>query len=124
MDSNRVAEDFYRAHPDWICVDAEGKPYRQADKYITCINSPYYSEYLPRIMTEVIKRSRPDGFSDNSWPGMPRDRICQCRNCSEKFFARAGIALPKVHDWASENYRAGSAGTTSGGPSSGTSTIP
>ena len=105
MDSNRVAEDFYRAHPDWICVDAEGKPYRQADKYITCINSPYYSEYLPRIMTEIIKRSRPDGFSDNSWPGMPRDRICQCRNCSEKFFARAGIALPKVHDWASENYR-------------------
>ena len=24
MDSNRVAENFYRAHPDWICVDANG----------------------------------------------------------------------------------------------------
>jgi hypothetical protein len=38
MDSNRVADDFYRAHPDWICVDADGNPYRQADKFITCIN--------------------------------------------------------------------------------------
>jgi Hypothetical glycosyl hydrolase 6 len=105
MDSNRVADDFYRAHPDWICVDPDGKPYVQADKYITCINSPYYSEYLPRIMEEIIHRSQPDGFSDNSWAGLSRDRICHCRNCSEKFFAWAGVGLPKSHDWSSEGYR-------------------
>ncbi len=105
MDSNRVAENFYRAHPDWICVDADGKPYRQADKFITCINSPYYSEYLPRVMEEIIERSRPDGFSDNSWPGMPRERICHCRNCREGFFAHASLDLPKTHDWSHENYR-------------------
>jgi hypothetical protein len=105
MDSNRVADDFYRAHPDWICVDAEVNPYRQADKYITCINSPYYSEYLPQIMEEIIRRSRPDGFSDNSWAGMPRDRICQCENCAQKFFAWAHVPLPKSHDWSNENYR-------------------
>jgi hypothetical protein len=105
MDSNRVADDFYRAHPDWVCVDLEGKPYRQADKYITCINSPYYSEYLPQVMEEIIRRSRPDGFSDNRWAGMPRDRICQCENCAQKFFAWARVPLPKSHDWSSENYR-------------------
>jgi hypothetical protein len=105
MDSNRVAEDFYRAHPDWICIDTDGKPYRQADKFITCINSPYYSEYLPQVMTEIIETYRPDGFSDNSWPGMPRDRICHCRSCREQFFARSGLDLPKTHDWSQESYR-------------------
>jgi len=28
MDSNRVHEDFYRAHPDWFARDANGEPYR------------------------------------------------------------------------------------------------
>ncbi|MEH7901475.1 alpha-amylase family protein [Rhizobium laguerreae] len=105
MDSNRVAEDFYRAHPDWICLDIEGKPYRQADKYVTCINSPYYSEYLPLIMEEIIERSRPDGFADNSWAGIPRKNICYCRYCEEKFFTSSGVDLPRRHDWGDENYR-------------------
>ena len=106
MDSNRVADDFYRAHPDWICVDVEGKPFRQADKYVTCINSPYYSEYLPKVMEEVIRRYRPDGFSDNSWPGMSRERMCHCRNCATKFAERTGLALPRKADWSNETYRA------------------
>ncbi len=105
MDSNRVAEDFYRAHPDWICVDATGKPYRQADKYITCINSPYYWEYLPQVMREIIEHSNPDGFADNSWAGIPRKNICHCRHCAEQFRAHAGIDLPSAQDWSDERYR-------------------
>src|SRR5438128_1408652 len=34
MDCNRVAEDFYRAHPDWFARNAAGEPYRAADKYV------------------------------------------------------------------------------------------
>ncbi|CDN52027.1 alpha-amylase family protein [Neorhizobium galegae] len=105
MDSNRVAEDFYRAHPDWICVDATGKPYRQADKYVTCINSPYYWEYLPQVMREIIEHSNPDGFADNSWAGIPRKNICHCRHCAEQFRAHAGIDLPSAQDWSDERYR-------------------
>lgn len=105
MDSNRVAEDFYRAHPDWIAVDLEGRPYRQADKYVTCINSPYYSEYLPEVMREIIGRSSPDGFADNSWAGIRRENICHCRHCHAAFFEFAGIDLPTSHDWEDERYR-------------------
>lgn len=105
MDSNRVAEEFYRAHADWICLDAEGRPYMQADKYITCINSPYYSEYLPQILTEIIERSQPDGFSDNSWAGIDRGRICHCRHCKAAFGERTGLDLPRYHDVKSETYR-------------------
>src|SRR3954452_19806404 len=54
MDSNRVAQDFYEAHPNWACRDIHGDPYRQADKFVTCIGSPYYTEYLPAVMEEII----------------------------------------------------------------------
>ena len=106
MDSNRVAEDFYKAHPDWICLDIDGNPYRQADKYVTCIGSPYYSDYLPRIMEEIIARSHPDGFSDNSWAGLPRGNICYCEHCKTQFSNYAGAELPRSHDWANPAYRA------------------
>lgn len=105
MDSNRVAEEFYAAHPDWICRDGDGEPYRLADKYITCINSPYYGEYLPEILREIIRRTSPDGFADNSWAGIPRQRICYCRHCADRFHSYAGTDLPRRHDWSNEIYR-------------------
>src|SRR5688500_14898770 len=47
MDSNRADERFYVEHPDWFTMDAEGKPYRSGERYIACVNSPYYDEFLP-----------------------------------------------------------------------------
>ena len=59
MDSNRTAEDFFKAHPDWFARDLDGEPYRAADKYVACINSAYYNEYLPGVLREIIERSAP-----------------------------------------------------------------
>jgi hypothetical protein len=106
MDSNRTAEDFFKAHPDWFTRDSEGTPYRAADKYITCINSPYYDEYLPDVLREIIGRSRPDGFTDNSWAGLGRGSICYCSNCERKFRAKTAQALPRRADWDDPVYRA------------------
>jgi hypothetical protein len=100
MDSNRAAEDFFKAHPDWFARDREGKPYRSADKYIACINSPYYDEYLPGVLREIIERSHPEGVTDNSWAGMGRESICYCANCERKFGA-----LPRAADWSDQTYR-------------------
>jgi hypothetical protein len=105
MDSNRAGEDFFKAHPDWFARDAEGRPYRAADKYIACINSPYYDEYLPAVLGEIVERSRPDGFTDNSWAGLGRDSICYCGNCERTFRAKSGAALPKRADWDDSGYR-------------------
>ncbi len=105
MDSNRTAEDFFKAHPDWFARDASGAPYRAADKYVTCINSPYYDEYLPAVITEIIERSHPEGVTDNSWAGLGRDSICYCANCTRKFRDKTGAALPKMHDWNDRVYR-------------------
>lgn len=105
MDSNRTAEDFYREHPGWFAVDSQGKPYRAADKYVTCVNSAYYDEYLPDIFREIIERSKPDGFADNSWSGLGRDSICYCANCARKFRDRTGKDLPRKPDWNDAAFR-------------------
>ena len=105
MDSNRAAEDFFQAHPDWFARDIEGKPYRAADKFIACINSAYYDEYLPEVLREIVNRYRPEGVTDNSWAGMGRENICYCANCERKFSAKAGLPLPRRADWDDPAYR-------------------
>src|ERR1700737_1983224 len=65
MDCNRTTEDFFRAHPDWFARDQSGQPYRAADMFITCVNSPYYDEYIPSVLSEIIERTHPEGFGDN-----------------------------------------------------------
>jgi hypothetical protein len=105
MDSNRTAEDFFKAHPDWFTRKKSGEPYRAADKYVTCINSPYYDQYLPGMLIEIIERSHPDGFADNSWSGLARENICYCENCARKFKDTAGQSLPEAKDWDNHTYR-------------------
>ncbi len=105
MDSNRTSEEFFRAHPDWFARDSSGNPYRAADKYITCVNSPYYDQYIPDVMREIVDRSHPEGLTDNSWSGLGRDSICYCDNCSRKFHDTIGSPLPAKKDWANPAYR-------------------
>lgn len=105
MDSNRTAEDFYQAHPGWFARNASGAPYRAADRYVTCVNSPYYDEYIPGILREIIERSRAQGITDNSWSGLGRDSICYCDNCSKKFRDNTGQPLPRRHNWDDPVYR-------------------
>ena len=105
MDSNRADERFHLEHPDWFTVDADGRPYRSGDLFISCVNSPYYDEYLPGVLREIVERSQPDGFADNSWSGLDRSHICYCDWCARSFRAAAGAALPRSHDWDSDAYR-------------------
>lgn len=105
MDSSRTAEDFYRAHPDWFARTADGQPYRAADQYTTCVNSAYYDEYLPEVLREIVQRSKPEGFTDNSWAGMGRASICYCDNCQRKFRAKTGQAIPRRANWDDAAYR-------------------
>ena len=105
MDSNRAGEDFFQAHPDWFARDRDGHPIRAANKYVACVNSPYYEQYLPDVLREIIERSRPDGFTDNSWAGLGRDTICYCDNCARVFRAKTAQALPPTADWNAPAYR-------------------
>ena len=105
MDSNRATEAFYQQHPDWFARDREGKPYRAGERYISCVNSDYYNEFLPGILREIIERSQPDGFTDNSWSGLGRQQICYCANCVGSFREATGAELPTRVDWDNPVYR-------------------
>jgi len=105
MDSNRAHRDFYEAHPDWFAVDRQGAPFRAGDLFITCINSPYYDEYIPDILREVIEHAHPEGITDNSWSGLDRESICHCKHCAKRFREFSGASLPREKDWSSDVYR-------------------
>ena len=123
MDSNRADEPFYHAHPDWFAVDAAGKPHRAGDRYLACINGPYYREYLPQILKEIIERYHPDGFTDNSWTGAGRRTICHCDACRSSFraFTQDNCRTPRQARLERPRLPpAGSAGATPAAPSCGT----
>lgn len=105
MDSNRAHEEFYRAHPDWFAHDAQGKPYVVTGLYVACVNGPYYREYLPAILREIVSGYRPDGITDNNWNGPQRHQPCHCVHCERSFRARSGAALPRAVNWDDPVYR-------------------
>jgi hypothetical protein len=105
MDSNRTHEASYRANPEWFAVDRAGKPYQAGDLYFTCINSPYYDEYLPDVLREIVDRSHPEGITDNSWSGLDRESPCYCAHCERRFRERSGKPLPARKDWDDPAYR-------------------
>jgi hypothetical protein len=105
MDSNRAHEDFHRAHPDWFAHDADGKPYVVTGLYVACVNGPYYREYLPAVLREIVSNYRPEGVTDNNWNGPQRHQPCYCAHCEKSFHARTGGALPRKVDWDDSNYR-------------------
>lgn len=105
MDSNRAHEDFYRAHADWFARGADGKPYVVTGLHVACVNGPYYREYLPAVLREIVTNYHPDGVTDNNWNGPQRHQPCFCANCEASFRARTGQALPTRVDWDDANYR-------------------
>ncbi|MDR1374776.1 MAG: beta-galactosidase [Treponema sp.] len=105
MDINRAVEDFYRARPEWFSRHSDGSPFFTQGRYLSCVNSGYYKEYIPEILTEIIERYHPDGFTDNSWTGIPRGSICYCDNCKQSFRDYSGGELPEKADHDDPVYR-------------------
>jgi len=105
MDSNRADKAFLDAHPEWFARDARGSPYVVTGLYVACVNGPYYREYLPAVLREIVTRYHPDGVTDNNWNGPQRHQPCYCANCERAFEARCGSAIPRDADWDDDLYR-------------------
>ena len=111
MDCGSAFEVFYKAHPDWFAVNAAGEPYTTGSAedgvvlYTTCINGPYYDEYIPSILREIIAHEKPEGFTDNHWAGLGRESMCYCVHCKAKFHQFSGKDLPARKDWDDPTYR-------------------
>ncbi|MDE7353959.1 MAG: beta-galactosidase [Acetatifactor sp.] len=105
MDINRATGKMLEQHPEWFAVNEKGEPYRAGERFVTCLNSGYYKEYIPKLLEEIIQEYHPDGITDNSWWGADEKQICHCDACKKAFFEYCGELLPKRADWKDQVYR-------------------
>jgi hypothetical protein len=105
MDINRATRELYDERPEWFARHKDGSPFIAQGRYLSCLNSAYYKEYIPEILQEIIERYHPDGFTDNSWTGISRKSICYCDNCKRGFKEFSGADLPDAADYSEPRYR-------------------
>lgn len=94
-DPHATYNDVQAAHPDWIAVDASGKPRRHwssPEMWVTCAYGPYNFEFMTEVHKEIMSRYHPDGLFFNRWNG---SGDCYCQHCSENFKAATGFDLPR-----------------------------
>jgi hypothetical protein len=94
-DPHGTYDDLQAAHPDWIAVDAEGKPRRHwasPEMWVTCAYGPYNFEFMTAVHREIMTRYRADGIFLNRWDGSGQ---CYCQHCVANFKATSGLDLPR-----------------------------
>jgi hypothetical protein len=95
-DPHATYDDAAAAHPDWIAVDANGKPRRHwasPEMWVTCGLGPYNFEFMTEVKKEIMSRYRVDGIFINRWDG---SGPCYCEHCANNFKAAAGFDLPRT----------------------------
>ena len=93
-DPHATYDDVRHAHPDWIAVDAKGKPRRHwasPEMWVTCGLGPYNFEFMTAVTREIMHRYGVDGIFINRWDG---SGMCYCEHCRRNFRAAAGFPLP------------------------------
>jgi hypothetical protein len=97
-DPHATYDDVQAAHPDWIAVDAEGRPRRHwasPEMWVTCGLGPYNFEFMTEVKREIMARYRVDGLFVNRWEG---SGMCWCEHCQSGFRAASGRDLPRTSD--------------------------
>jgi len=97
-DPHATYDDVQAAHPDWIAVDAEGRPRRHwasPEMWVTCGLGPYNFEFMTEVKREIMARYRVDGLFVNRWDG---SGLCYCEHCRAGFRVATGRDLPRTTD--------------------------
>jgi len=97
-DPHATYDDVRQAHPDWIAVDAEGKPRRHwasPEMWVTCGLGPYNFEFMTEVKKEIMARYRVDGIFINRWDG---SGMCYCEHCRKNLKEATGHDLPRTND--------------------------
>ena len=72
VDPHAIHDDAARAHPEWVAVDAEGKPRRHwayPDVWVTNAYGAYNMEFMPQVVAEIVRRYDVDAVFGNRWQG-------------------------------------------------------
>jgi len=79
------------AHPDWVCVDARGKPLSSRRGKYLCFNSPY-ADFVQTRLLELVERGADGFYFDEAH--QPKQG-CWCRYCKKRFRKETGLELPR-----------------------------
>jgi len=107
MDWSCLLPHIGRKHPDWLALDPDGKPKwewkgTRNPLMCTCPSRPYWQEYGPRELEELMSRYAIDGFFFNAW-NLPD---CRCPECQRDCKSALGERMPRHIDWSSKFGRA------------------
>lgn len=97
-DPHAANQAVYDAHPDWIAVDAQGRPRRHwADPtlWVTCGLGPYNFEFMTDVTREIMSLYQLDGIFANRWDG---SGMCYCQHCQTNFRKFSGLDLPRTNN--------------------------
>ena len=95
-DAHACWQKVYDAHPDWIRVDASGKPVRHPSDpryWETCALGPYNFDFMTSVHEEIMRLYKPDGIFTNRWAG---SGMCYCEHCRQNFREATGLDLPRT----------------------------
>lgn len=97
-DPHATYDDVQPAHPDWIAVEANGRPRRHwasPEMWVTCGLGPYNFQFMTQVKREIMLLYKVDGIFINRWDG---SGMCYCEHCSKNFKEATGEELPRTND--------------------------
>jgi len=104
-DPHATWDHVQQTHPDWIAVDAQGRPRRHWSNpqlWVTCAMGPYNFEFMTAVHNEIMERYALDGVFSNRWAG---HGTCYCEHCLRNFKAFSGLDLPRTSRRDDPAYR-------------------
>jgi uncharacterized membrane protein len=105
-DPHAAHDDLAAAHPDWIAVDAQGRPRRHwanPELWVTCALGPMNFEFMTEVTKEITQLYSVDGIFSNRWTGSGQ---CYCVHCEQNFKTYSGFELPRTSNPADAARRA------------------
>ena len=72
VDPHAIHQDAADAHPEWLAVTKDGKPWRHwayPDVWVTCAYSDYNFKFMPDVLREITREYDIDAIFANRWQG-------------------------------------------------------
>ncbi len=95
-DPHSVLPDAAEAHPEWLHINADGKPWRHwatPGRWVTCALGPYNFEFMTEVHKEILSLYPVDGIFSNRWAG---HGMCYCEHCRRNFYNAYKMELPRT----------------------------
>ena len=111
FDASKVDASFEETHPEWMLRDASGRTIHYNDTVVTCLNSAYQQEEIPKILTEVLEKYPVDGVFFNMFGYQDKDYDgnyfgpCHCENCKKRFRKMFKDDLPAAGEKSGPRWR-------------------